>query len=376
VSIVNRTIAAAALAACALAAFGFATPAPDQPQNVFLPGRTFGLGEQQVYLVERNESIVVRFRNANGDVVSKTVKRRDHHSFALTVVGFDADGSAVLAVSAEGQPALAAPGGDVNAASSQDATQPEAVQASPAVTADGRVNEMSRLAPLLTSSLVIASGPDQPLADGAKWITSGELPIPAGSQRVRLGNAASTWSEDAGVLEVVSTGTFEAAGSAPVPAFGQAALRGNGSVSGTSYVDMRNRLLLGSVFTLKSNGNATNGRGGSATFSLSASCTFKLMRFVAGLLPPPTPAGGLAPRADNIRTGPPPDNLTRQGAPDQMARPAATDNIFRASPLPQDTPEPLPDVSLPPVPIPVSSGLPLASPPPPPPTPVPTHTPH
>ena len=352
----TRAVVAAGLAACAVGSLGFLPSPPEQPHNIFLPGHLYGLGEQQVYLVERSETVTVRFRNADDDLVTRTIKRLDRRSLAFTVEGFAMDGSAVVAVA--------------------DNAAPATIEAppSPTIAADGRFSG-DPLSALSGTTLIVGATSDETIADGGKWISSGPLPLSIGLQSLRLSNDASTWGDDASVLQVASTGTFDTGGSVKVQGFGEASLRGNGSATGSSYIDLRDRLLLGTSLILRSSGNAV-GRRGIGTFTLSATYAIKLMRYVPGLLPAPKPSGALAPRNDNIRTGAPPDNLTREGAPDQLTRPAPTDNIFRGSPAPQETPTPIPDASLPPVPIPVSSGLPLASPPAPPPTPIPTHTPH
>ena len=359
----QRAIAAATLACCAAGSLGFLpTPPPEPLHNVFMPGRVYGLGEQQVYLVERSETVTVRFRTDAGDVVVRTVKRSDQRSVAFTVEGYGADGSAVVAVSTDGE---------TNA--NGDAV---AVQPSPGITTDGRLANDGRLDVLNPANLIVGINPQPPLADGAKWTASGALPLPLGPQSLALSNVTSPWGgAETGVLQVASSGTFEAGGSVRVPEFGNARLRGDGSVTGTSFIDTRSWLLLGTAFVLKSNGNAASGGQGTGVYSLTATYTLKLMRYVAGLPPPPAPAGALFPASVNIRTEQP-DNVTHQGEPVNAAHPAPTDLIFHGTPLPQVSPTPAPEVSLPPVPIPVSSGAPLASPPAPPPTPMPTRTPH
>lgn len=351
----GRAIAAAALAACAVGSLGFLPLPPEQPRNIFVPGHVYGLGEQQVYLVERGETITVRFRDANDDLVTRTIKRLDHRSLAFTVEGFNEDGSAVIAMDDNGRPTV------------------EQAPPSPAIHISGRVFG-DPLAALSGTTLIIGEGSDDTLHDGARWGSSGALPLSIGPQSVRISNIASVWGDDTSVLQVASNGTFDAGGAVQVQGFGNAALRGNGFVIGSSYVDTLNRLLLGTTLTLRSSGNAAS-RQGTGVFTLSATYTIKLMRYVPGLLPAPAPSGALVPQTYNIRTGEP-DNMTRQGTPDALTRPAPTDNILRGSPAPVETQTPMPDASLPPVPIPVSSGAPIASPPAPPPTPMPTHTPH
>jgi hypothetical protein len=329
-----------------------------------MAGRVYGLGEQQVYAIERTENVAVRFRNAAGDIVVHTVKREDQRSVAFTVEGYGADGSAVVAVTVD---SAFNPNANVG--------QVEAAPPSPRIISDGRLVSGGRLEVLAPATLIVGAHPETPLADGAKWAASGQLPLPSGPQSIVLTNVASAWGgEETGVLQVASSGTFEAAGTVSMPEFGKARLRGNGSVTGTSFIDTRNWLLLGTTFSLKSTGNAAGGGKSSGPYTLTATYTLKLMRYVAGLPPPPTPGGAVFPASINIRTEQP-NNVTHQGEPVNAAQPAPTDFIFHGTPSPQVTPVPVPEVSLPPVPIPISSSAPLASPPAPPPTPFPTRSP-
>jgi len=327
-------------------------PAPGSVPNAFLANRVFGVGEQHVYLIERHQTVVVRFRSSDGSVVNKTVSRDDRQSVAFTVEGYGEGGAVELAVAA-------------------DAT-PNALQPSPSIRSDGTIAAAGPLALIAPAALVLGGASPPPLDDGAKWNTNDPLPLPLGAAFLRLVNAATVWEGDSGVLQIAATGTFDTHGSIDVAGFGVAALRGGGSVTGVSFVDTRERLLLGSTYALHSSGNAVNRRGDSGTYMMKAAYTIKLAHYVAGLMPPPPMAPSGVPGL--IETAPP-DNIMHGGPTDELSHPAATDNIFTSSPLPSQSPEPVPDVSLPPVPLPVSSDAPLASPPMRPPTPYPTRTP-
>jgi hypothetical protein len=355
---------AAAVVACAVA--GLAAPAPSSV-SAFLPNRTFGLGEQQVYVIEREQSVVVRYRDAKGDLVTKTLKRNDSHSVALTVEAYASDGGAVLGVAVE---AAQSPSSTPESLAS-DAPSPSA---SPMVGVNGAIVAPGPLEQLAPAAVIVGAQPSAPLADGAKWNSGGLLALPLGAVNIRVANAATAWSEDPTVLQVASAGTLDATGSVEVAGLGKVALRGNGTCNGMSFIDMKDALLIGSSFTVASRGNAVNPHGAVGEYTLSATYTLKLARYVPGRMPPATLAPSAVP--DFVHNASPDTNAISQGAADPVAHPAPTDNIFSGSPLPVVTPTPMPEQSVPPVPIPVSSGAALASPPAPPPTPIPTFTPH
>lgn len=332
-----------------------------------MSGRSFGLGEQHVYLIERSETIVVRYRNAGGDMAAKTIARADRRSIALTVEGYADDGSAILAIATDA-PALAA-SPSVSVPSDLASAPP-----SPTVAGNGIVAAGGALAELAPASLILGDTSVQTLVDGAKWKANGALTLPLGPFSLQLQNAAAAWSGEADVLQVTSAGTFDASGAVTVPGFGSARLKGAGTAAGLSFVDQRARVLLGTSFSLASRGNAVNRQGDVGAYTLAATLTLKLMRYVPGILPPPTLAASAIPGL--INTAVPDTDVFRKGGAAQVAQPAATNTIFLGSPLPVITPTPVPDASLPPVPLPASSDAPLASPPAPPPPPTPTFTPH
>lgn len=363
---------AAAVVACAVA--GLAAPAPSSI-SAFLPNRVFGLGEQHVYVIERDQSIVVRYRDANGDLISKTLKRSDSHSVAFTVEAYASGGGAVLGVAVEAAPSASA------SPAPSPSPPPEAVDsgapsasASPVVGVNGAILLPGPLAQLAGAATIIGAQPSTPLADGSKWNSGGSLALPLGAVNIRIANAASAWNEDPTVLQVTSAGTLDASGIVDIAGLGKVALRGNGTCNAMSFIDLNDALLIGASFTVASRGNAVNSHGAVGQYTLSASYTLKLARYVPGRMPAPTFPPSAIPGLLHNET--PDTSVVSQGAVDQVAHPEPTDNLFSGSPLPAVTPTPMPEQSLPPVPIPVSSGAALASPPAPPPTPFPTFTPH
>jgi hypothetical protein len=368
-------LVAAAIVACGVASF--AAPAP-AAISAFLPNRTFGLGEQQVYVIERDQSVVVRYRDVNGDPVTKTLTRSDSHSVALTVEAYASDGAAVLGVAVE---APLSPSGSPPQSSAQSSPAPDSLAlasaspaASPMVGVNGAITAPGPLVQLAGAALIVGTQPSEPLADGSKWNSGGLVALPMGAVNIRLANTAAAWSEDPTVLQVTSAGTLDASGTVDVEGFGKVALRGNGTCGGVSFIDMKDALLIGASFTVASRGNAVNAHGGVGQYTLNSTYKLALARYIPGRMPlstlPPSAIPGFAHNAS------PDTGVITQGAADQLAHPAPTDNIFGGSPPPVVTPTPMPEQSMPPVPIPVSSGASLASPPAPPPTPIPTFTPH
>ena len=363
---------AAALVACAVA--GLAAPAPPTV-SAFLPNRVFGLGEQHVYVIERDESVVVRYRDANGDLVSKTLTRSDSHSVAFTVEAYASGGGAVLGVAVEAPPPpSASPWPSPSPPPEPFASGAPLSAASPIVGVNGAIALPGPLEQLAGAAVVIGGQPGASLADGSKWNSGGSLALPIGAVNIRIANAATAWNDDPTLLHVMSAGTLDASGGVDVAGLGKVALRGNGTCNGVSFIDMADALLIGATFTMASRGNAVNPHGAVGQYTLSATYTFKLARYVPGRMPPPTLPPSAVP--DLLHNESPDTDVIRQGAADQVPQPGPTDNLFSGSPLPAVTPTPMPEKSLPPVPIPVSSGAALASPPAPPPTPFPTFTPH
>jgi len=347
---ISIVFAAAAAAATSVAALGDVGN-PSSVPNAFLPNRAFGIGEQQVYVIERHQTVDVHFRAPNGDLVSKHVSRDDIHSVAFTVEGSDA--------------------GDIVLAAVSDAPAQIDSAPSPTVRADGTIAAAGPLAAIGAGALVLGSAPPG-LDEGATWNTSGTLQLPFGALQLRLTNTSAAWEGGDAVLQVTSTGSADTDGTVTVPGFGPASLRGSGSTKGVSFIAADLRLLLGSAYTISGSGNAQNRRGEHGTYLMKAAYTLELARYVPGRPGMPAYAPTEMPRMIETVS---PDQIIHGGSVDENAHPAPTDNVFSGSPLPAGSPIPLPDASLAPVPLTVSSGAPLASPLPPPPTPVPTRMP-
>ena len=348
---VRSLILACALFACTIAALAQATTTS---VSIFMPNRTFGLGEQHVYVIDRSQTINVRYRNQEGDVVTKSIKRDDSHSVALTVEGYAVDGAAILAIAADSPPSAKQAG------------------PSPAVGADGSVQANGSLGQLGVTSMILRNLPRAPLLDGTKWNGGGVLGLPFGVLNLRVVNSAAAWAQDPTVLQVISAGTIDAKGSVAIGGLGKTDFHGGGTCNGASFIDQQNALVMGSTFNVASRGNLSRAGDNVGTYTLTGSYTLKLARYIAGRTPPPSGAPSNAP---GFMNGAPLDSdVIRQGAGNPIASPAPTDNIFSGA-SPFSTSTPLPEQSLAPVPVPVSSGAPLASPPAPPPTPFPTITP-
>jgi len=314
-----------------------------------------GLGGRNVYVIERSQTITVRYRNQNGDVVSKSMTHKDSHSVALTVEAYADNGAAILAVAGD------------------SAQAPRQVAPSPAVGADGSVPANGSLGQLGVASMVLGNLPHTPLGDGTKWTGAGILGLPFGIVDLRVANSAASWPHDPTVLQVASAGTLDAKGSVAIGGLGKAAFHGGGTCNGTSFIDMQNALVVGSTFNVASRGNLSQAGDNVGVYTLTGSYTLKLARYIAGRTPLPSVAPSGAP---GLMGGAPLDSdVIRQGAGNPLASPAPTDFIFRGS-SPFATATPLTEQSLAPIPVPVSSGAALASPPAPPPTPFPTLTPH
>ena len=353
--------AVAALAAVALgASVGAGSPA--YIQNVFPEGRVFALAEQQVYVIRRNQTLVVRYRSPAGDLVSKTIARQDQHSVAFTVEGF-ANGAAIVAVA-------------------EDPSSDQSSMPSPGIESSGGITQAGALSALAPASLVLSGSPpppDQggaspaPLTDGGKWSATGPLQLPLGNVLLRLNNASDSWDGNDSIQQVTATGSIDTNGTIQVPGFGTTTLHGGGSVDGMSFVDMGQRLLLGSSYSLSGSGNASGRNGQTGTYTMKADFLIALARFVPGR--PGTTYSEATELPRMIETVSPDSDNIHGGASSEISHPAPTDNIMREPP-PQPEPAPPPqELSLPAVPLPSWSGARLASPPAPPPTPMPTRTP-
>lgn len=354
-----KVLATLSLAVVALAA---ATPGA-KPPTVFIAGRAYGLGEQQVYAIWAHAKLVVGYRNAEDEIVSKTIELDQRRSVALTVEGYSSAGEAVLAA------ATAAPTSSASATPANPA--PAAPQArptlspppSPSVAANGALADAGPLKDLAPLSMIVSGLGDQAPELGKTWNSQGKLRLPIGDLNVRFKNEANSSSgdENSTVLVVTSSGTAEASGKVKVPAFGFVTLRGALPASATSYVELNNRLLLGTTMTASGRGNVAGVHGRRGTFDVKVDYVVKLAKLVAGSSPPPV-AGSAAPPYGSLGT--PNTSIFGPAPVSSVAYPAPVDTEYQPSPLPVTaSPSPLPEVSLPPIPIALPSDQPIASPP-------------
>ena len=141
-------IAAAVLAVACVAA------APSGP--IFFPGRQYGLGERQTYLIERDARLTVRLEKADGSLAVKTVDKVEESSVAFTVEGYNDAGMPVLGIATADLTGRDASSGGSSAT------------ASPVIENDGSVRSESfaELAPVAA----LLNGLDAQAMDiGTKW---------------------------------------------------------------------------------------------------------------------------------------------------------------------------------------------------------------
>src|ERR1700681_3238597 len=70
--------------------------APSGP--IFFPGRQYGLGERQTYLIDRDAKLTVRIASADGSTSTRTVAAVDQTSVAFIVEGYNDAGMPVLGI--------------------------------------------------------------------------------------------------------------------------------------------------------------------------------------------------------------------------------------------------------------------------------------
>lgn len=374
----------------AVIALGVASPpsvSGDAKTYFYVGGHAFGLGEQQVYLVDREATITVRYRSDRGDVQSKNIRRRIQSSVAWTVEGLASGGAPILGVAT----AAPTPVGAVSVSTLQPVrSSSPSTPVPPSPTLSG---ESPRPSPMLDSQGASAGG--SPLADvapisillssvtgelpdiGRPWKSAGDIRLSYGTLTVRFENVVTTSAGnlDTNVMQIAQTGTTSFQGKLNVPGFGPAVLHGAGPATGTSFLESQNRLLLGMSLSSASHGDAlANHKHG--TYDLNLKITIKLVKYVPGIVPYNGP-GGFVPASGYLGGTTTPDTgIYSTVVPDKVAIPAATDTGFIPAPLAPPSPyvSALPAMSLPPIPLPLSSDQPVASPPPgPTPTPQPTH---
>ena len=343
--------------ALVIAGLGFAcvdAAAPTGP--IFFPGRAYGLGEHQTYLIDRDAHLTVRLPRPGGATFSKTVAAVDESSVAFTVEGFTDAGAPVLGIATvrktDGTGAVAGP-------------QPSA---SPVIENDGRVQSAS-FADLAPTAALMNGFNAQALDVGMTWRGRGDLPLPFATAALRLNGQVNFKSGDAQMtlLQALLTGDARISGTPVVAPFGAIRLSGGGALAGTAFFSPERRLLLGMDLTMICNGNVTDSHGRHGTYNLSSHWSIKLAGYAPGTLPGPgispgigipvTQMGGAAPAATNVYSPSSPANVFEPAS-------ISPDVIDRTNASAPPTAAPSPDESLPPVPISIPSGQPVASPPP------------
>jgi hypothetical protein len=349
------------IAALAAVAAGFADQAGQGDAYYAVTGHAFAVGEQQVYLIQRTSALTLRYRDARGDLKSQTDRENISTSLAWTVEGIGADGGPILAVasaSAGAKPALA-PG----------------PRASPVLNPRGIGSASGVLSELAPVSFLLSSFPSDVPEVGTSWTSSGVLSFRYGTLMLSMKNTAvQPTGEDSSLVQVASSGATDLQGTATLAGVGATTLQGNGGATGFSYIEPKDRMLLGMTLSAFSRGKAKY-KDQTGTYDLDIRLAVKLQRYVPGL-----PALAIAPNFLTASayigdTAAPETFLYSTAAPALVASPAATDTEFIPPATSAVTPYPsaLPAESFPPVPIPLSSNQPIASPPPPPiPSPSPT----
>ncbi len=354
---------------------------------LYVGGHTFGLGEQQVYAIERDTSLTVRYKDASGNVKTPSFDQHVQSSVAWTIEGFSSTGSPVIALafarySSAGGPVLPIASGSpleltAVAPSPTQAPSPQSPQPSPALDAHGALHADAPMADIDPVSIILSGLQTDLPGYGRPWKSAGDIRLPYGALSVAFDNnvVTATGDQDPNVTRVASTGTTSFDAKLKVAGFGLATLRGSGSASGTSFTEGQNKLLLATSLLANSHGNASAGvrRG---TYDLTVKVTIWLAKYVPGI-PLYTGSPGFVPASDYLgETTAPDSQIYSTTAPDGVAAPAATDTGFIPGPLPVASAyhSSLPEASLPPIPLALPSDPTLASPPPgPSPTPQPTH---
>ncbi len=379
-----RKFFAAVFLSLGVVASSIAASAPAKTY-VFVPGHESGLGEQQVYVVERQADLVVRYRDARGVMRTKSYHHRADVSIAMTTEGVASSGTAVLALSTaqastptpdnhlvgEAAPHEApSPISAITPSTYYETSAPE-VSPSPILDEHGSLDATGPMADFAPASLILSGLQTELPQLGRPWKSVGEISLPYARLAVTLQNIAHSESgqEAARVLNIDSSGRAAVRGSITIKGLGKTALRGSGRATAASFVETQRRLL---VATSHGIATAKNARG---DYDLKLSLAIKLVRYIPGV-PVPTFAPGFVPPSGYLGGVASPDTSHLSNAPtDHLAVPAPTNTEFLPPPGQRVTPYPstLPQVSLPPIPIPLRSDQPIASPPPPPtPTPVPT----
>jgi hypothetical protein len=345
-----------------------ATPAKT---SYYVAGHVFGIGEQQVYIVQRTAMLTVHFRDASGALQTRAFKQADRESVAWTIEGIASDGGPILGVNTAAPAATASPSATPTPSASPTATPTPGP--SPKLDAHGAGSASGALGDLGAANFLLASLTTDLPDIGRLWFSKGLVPLKFGTLTLSMNNIVNQPTGDQGnVLSISSTGGCAYAAKLPVSGFGVASLRGGGGASGQSFVESQDRLLLGMTLFAHSRGNA-KAKDHSGSYTLEMNETIKLVHYIPGI-PVYVGSVGFVPASAYLGNAATADtSIFSTGNPEPVSSPAATNTEFIPAPMAPVTPYPsaLPEVSLPPIPIPQSSDQPVASPPAPP-TPTPT----
>jgi hypothetical protein len=340
-----------------VAAFACACVAAAAPSGpIFFPGREYGLGEHQTYLIDRNSTLTLHLSGSDGQSLTKTIAAVDESSVAFTVEGYNDAGMPVLGIASAHRV-------DRNAT-----TGGPPATASPVIENDGSVRSESfaEFAP----AAALLNGLDANALDiGTTWNGRGDLMLPFARAALRLRAQVNFKSGEAKMtlLQALLTGDAGVSGHPNVAPFGAVRLAGGGALAGNAYISPERRLLLGMDLTMMSNGNVTDSRSRHGTYTLVAHWSIKLAGYASGPLPGPGISPGIGiPVTQMGAPAPGATNVFSQGTPADVFHPASIspDVIDKTNSSAPPTAAPSPDESLPPVPILVPSDQPVVSPPP------------
>jgi hypothetical protein len=366
-----------------MAAIAMSVAAPpgtsaDDKAYFFVAGHTFGIGEQQVYLVDRDTQLIIRYRDANGALASKTFHQHVRSSVAWTIEGIASGGGPVLSV-ATAAPSPTAIGSmtPAPAPSPSASPSPASPPPSPMLGSQGAIPPNSAMSEVAPASIILSGLTSDLPQIGRPWKSTGDLQLPIGRLTFDLDNVitAGTGDQDPAVAQIASTGKTGFTAKVKIAGFGAASLRGAGTATSTSFLETQNKLLLGLTLAASSHGNAT-AKDRHGNYDLSVKIAIKLVKYVPGI-PPYNGSPGFVVASGYLGgTSAPDTGLYATAVPDKVTIPAPTDTGFIPPPAPPMTPYPsaLPATSLPAIPLPMASDMPEASPPAgPTPTPQPTH---
>lgn len=328
--------------------------APSGP--IFFPGRQYGLGERQTYLIDRAARLTVRFPRSDGTIVSKSVTSVGESSVAFTVEGYTDAGMPVLGIATAGRNDRAAANGGPPAT------------ASPVIESDGSVTSET-FADFAPAAALLNGLDPQTLDIGTMWTGRGDLSSPFARAALSLNGKVNFKSGDAHstLLQALLSGSASVSGHPSVAPFGALHLVGGGALAGDAYFYPERRLLLGMELALTSNGNLTDAHGRHGAFSLLTHWSIKLASFAPGILPGPGISPGIGiPITQMGAAAPGATNVYSQGSPADVFGPASInpDVIDKSNASAPPTAAPSPDESLPPIPVSMPSDQPVASPPP------------